>query len=105
MEWSFTFSRFIVFALLIGLLAWLGGFSMPEIPEGTFTDTRRLTKAWFQCALLFCAGAISATFVDHYVGNIDRTNLRFLYILLGLVMMLVGIFWLRSLQQQFSLIG
>lgn len=105
MEWNFTTSRFIIFASLVGLFVWLGGFSMPEIPEGTFTDTRRLTRAWFQCALLFCAGAVFATFIDHYVGNIDRTNLRVLYTLLGVGMMLVGAFWLRSLQQQFSLIG
>lgn len=47
-------------------------------------DPQRLTKAWLACVLLIPAGAGRATVVDHFVGTLDRSNLRWLYVLLGL---------------------
>ncbi|WP_379711638.1 hypothetical protein [Haloferula chungangensis] len=33
--------------------------------------------------MLFTLSAISATVVDHWIGNLDRSNLRWFYIVVG----------------------
>jgi len=60
----------VVFALL-------GGFTIPDgMPA-------RLMRTWAMSVLLFTASAISATVVDHWIGNLDRSNLRWFYIIIG----------------------
>lgn len=105
MEWNFSALRLLVLCALIGVYWLLGGFSLPELPREVFGNPRRLGTARFQCTLLFCAGGAIATLIDHHIGNIDRTNLRPFYILLGLAMMVIGWLWLRGLQSQFDLMN
>lgn len=48
--------------------------------------------------LLFCGGAGSATLVDHWVGLMDRVNIRWLYIVLGVLLMGSSVIWLHVLR-------
>jgi len=81
MEFTFTPVRVgILLVLLVGF--WLlGGF---EFPGDGFANLRR---AWLYSILMFGLGAVCATIVDHWVGNLDRSNLRWLYVLLGVLCM------------------
>lgn len=49
--------------------------------------------------VLFVAGAVSATLIDHTVGYMPPMSLRPGYILLGAVLMFAGGFWLHHLKQ------
>ena len=74
-----NFSPFRVAALVILVVgfALLGGFTIPEdMPT-------RMMRAWSLSLLLFVVSAISATVVDHWIGNLDRSNLRWFYIVMG----------------------
>jgi hypothetical protein len=92
MELNFGLGRLALFAVLVGGFALLGGFSRPEAQEPF--DAIRVAKAQRYCVILFLGGAACAALVDHSVGTLDRTNLRFLYILLGVALMAGGGWWL-----------
>ncbi|MCW1923626.1 hypothetical protein OKA05_13760 [Luteolibacter arcticus] len=79
MEFTFTPVRIgILVALLAGF--WLlGGFNIPGDGFGY------LRKPWLYSILLFGLGSVCATIVDHWVGNLDRSNLRWLYVVMGVL--------------------
>ena len=81
MEFTFTPVRVgILLVLRVGF--WLlGGF---EFPGDGFANLRR---AWLYSIVMFGLGAVCATIVDHWVGNLDRSNLRWLYVFVGLLCM------------------
>ena len=47
--------------------------------------------------ILFILGAASATIVEHETGTLDRASLRWLYILLGIILMAAAVTWTRAL--------
>lgn len=59
----------------------------------------RITKAWTYCIILYLVGVGSATIVDHFVGNLDRSNLRLIYLILGVLLMLSSLLWLHVLRE------
>jgi hypothetical protein len=81
MEFTFTPVRTGILVVLLAAFWLLGGF---ELPGDGFAYLRR---AWLYSVLLFCLGGVSATIVDHWVGNLDRSNLRWLYVVLGVLCM------------------
>ena len=81
MEFTFTPIRAGILAVLLVAFWLLGGF---EIPGDGFGPLR---KPWLYSILMFGLGAVCATIVDHWVGNLDRSNLRWLYVFLGLLCM------------------
>ncbi|HVJ44840.1 MAG TPA: hypothetical protein VM511_00535 [Luteolibacter sp.] len=90
MEFNITLKRMAVFLGFILVFALLGGFSNPGRSE--------LFKSWIYVIALFGAGAVSASFVDHWAGLIDRTNIRWLYIVLGILAMGSSVVWLHVLR-------
>ena len=48
---------------------------------------------------LFAIGAGCVTIVEHETGTLDRTSLRWLYILLGVILMVAAVTWTRALRQ------
>ena len=103
MEFNGSLFRLALLAILIGAFAFMGGFENPASVAGEFHNAQRLTKAWLACVALFCGGAISVSVIDHYVGTLDRTNMRFLYIVIGLGLMTAGVLWGRALREGVSL--
>ena len=99
MEFNFSLRRLLVLTALIVLFWLLGGFSSPALDPGSHLDSHRIRKAWFYCILLYLAGAGNATIVDHFVGTLDRSNLRLLYIILGALMMLSSLLWQHVLRE------
>ena len=85
---SFNFS--------IGRLAQLGACFALFAAFGGFSDLSMNHRAWMRLFLLFVAGAVSFSIVDHEIGLMDRTNLRFAYVLGGGALMVAVILWLRA---------
>ena len=70
MELKFTPLRVAALVALLVGYALLGGFVVPpDLPA-------RAMRQWALILLLFVLGAISATVTDHWVGTLDRSNLR-----------------------------
>jgi hypothetical protein len=99
MEFNFSLPRLLLFAAFLAAFWFLGGFSAPVVSIDGLHDARRVSEAWIKMVALFVVGAGSASLVDHYIGNLDRSNLRLLYILIGLGMMTISCLWLRGLKQ------
>ena len=101
-DWNFSIGRS---GLLVGLLAvfwFLGGFEFPVPSENSTFDPSRLSKAWMATVLLFVAGAISASLIDHWAGNVEPSNIRSAYIVLGVLLMGGGLLWQNSLRAALS---
>lgn len=99
MEFNFDLRRLLLLAVLLGGFASLGGFTAPSVGSDDFHQPARVQKAWSYCVILFLVGAASSTIAEHSVGYMDPTNLRPAYIVLGVLLMIGSIFWLRSLKQ------
>ena len=102
MEFNFSASRLILLASLIAAFWWFGGFSI-GVPHDAFHDPGRVTKAWLYCVILFFTGAGSASVIDHYVGTLDRWNMRVAYVLLGVALMVGSSLWMAALKRSLSL--
>lgn len=99
MELNFDFRRLLILVACLAGFALMGGFSKPEIRQDGMHHSTQVHKAWFYCVILFVAGAVSVSVVDHSIGYMDPTNLRPAYIFLGIVLMIASFVWLRSLKQ------
>lgn len=97
---SFTFAPFRLLILLVCLGAFyaFGGFDIPAPSEEGYRVPPKVKEAWFKCVLMFVVGAVSASLVDHHVGLFEPTNLRILYVILGLVLMIGAGLWLNALK-------
>lgn len=96
MDFVFSPKRLLILLVLLGVFAALGGFSNPAL-NAEF-HSARMTKAWFYCMILYITGAGSATVVDHWVGLIDRSNIRWLYVILGVLLMGSSLVWMHVLR-------
>lgn len=93
MEIRITPLRLLLLTLLIAGFWWIGGFD----PSSALPSDARNNRAMFYRAILFVLGAGCITVVEHESGTLDRTNLRPLYIILGLLLITAAVFWTRSL--------
>ena len=98
MEFNFSLPRLGLLAGLLALFWLLGGFSPVAMSGDSFHDPRRVARAWRYCIMLYIAGAGCVSVVDHCAGNLDRTNLRAAWILLGCVLMAGSGLWLHILR-------
>lgn len=97
MEFNLSPPRVALLLLLVAGFWLFGGFSPPQASHGDWHDPVRVRKAWTYCVALYLTGAGCVSVVDHYAGNLDRTNLRAAWILLGVLLMAAGFFWARHL--------
>ena len=94
MEFTFTPLRLaVLLALLVGFY-FLDGFD-PISALG-----RQVARAWIYSVALFVIGAIMTTIVDHWVGNLDRSNLRWLYVFMGVLAMGGGLMYQYVLRER-----
>ena len=75
-----------------------GGFSNFGWGGGVEIDVERLRRAWPKFFALFACGGVSSSFVDHYVGHMPPSNLRPVYVIIGLAMMSIAVLLLLSLR-------
>lgn len=85
--------RVLLLLLLLGRFWWIGGFDLSAtLPKGSPN-----ARAMLYRIAMFVIGAGCMTIVEHEVGNLDRTSLRWLYILLGVILMAAAVTWTRAL--------
>lgn len=97
---SFTFAplRLLILWVCLGAFYAYGGFDSPVVPEEAYQVPAKVKQAWFKCVLMFVAGAVSVSLVDHHVGLFEPTNLRILYVIVGIVLMVGASLWLNALK-------
>ena len=93
MEFKFTRPRVLFLIVFLAIFYAIGGFEMPEYAK----QGNQSAKAWLGSVLLFCGGAVCTTIVDHFAGNIERTNLRAVYVIIGVILMIVATLWVKAL--------
>ena len=98
MEFTFTPLRVVILVVLvIGYALW-GGMTVPSgLPTSLF-------RMWLCTLLLFLLSATSATVVDHWVGNLDRTNIRWFYVTAGVAGMLGALVMLHVFRERVALL-
>jgi hypothetical protein len=99
MSYNFTLPRLALLAACVIAFFLLGGFARPELSESSFLDPVRVNKGWMLCVIMFLAGAGCVSVVDHFVGLMEPSNLRLLYIIIGILLMAGSFVWQRSLKQ------
>lgn len=84
MELKFTPIRVgMLMALLVGY-ALTGGFVIPgDLPA-------QALRKWVLVPLLFVAGAMGATVIDHRIGSLERSSIRWFHIVVGIAAMAVA---------------
>ena len=97
MQFNFSIPRLVLLLALLATFAMAGGFSPPLLAETSIYDPSRIDRAWLYCVIMFVAGAVGASVVDHFVGTVDRTNIRLVYFVVGASLMLGSYLWLRGL--------
>jgi hypothetical protein len=102
MEFNFSLKRILLLIGLLAVFALLRGFETPELAADSMLSSRRVTRAWFYCMLMFISGATCASVVDHYVGTLDRSNIRLLYIIVGVVLMTAASLWIRGMRSAYE---
>ncbi len=95
MDLNFSLFRTLQFLACLGLFWYVGGFDYPIDPDRVIND-RPVGHSWMMAHLLFIGGAGAFALMDHFVGE-DRHNLRPIYLVLGLAMMVVAVTWLNRL--------
>jgi hypothetical protein len=97
MELNFHYRRLLLLIACLAGFALLGGFTPPD--SSSASRAAQATKAWTYCIIMFSAGAVLVSVIEHRVGYIDPTSLRPAYILLGIGLMVASILWLRVLRE------
>ena len=94
MEFRITVVRVAVFAALLVLFYFLGGFANPATldPEGIF-HTARLNRSWFYMIVMFIIGAGCVCFIEHTIGVVAPVSLKFLYVVIGAGLMIGAVMW------------
>jgi hypothetical protein len=81
MEFTFTPLRTVILIVLLAGFWLAGGFELPEVAG------RQANRIWLCSVIFFVIGALMVSVVDHWVGNLDRSNLRWLYVVMGVLAM------------------
>src|SRR5687767_12502276 len=94
------FGALVFIALLIGYFYWAG--NVPSMAEESLGTRRGYDRAWFYCSALFAVGAGNACFGDKQYGMFPPTSLRWLFVLLGVLLMTASVMWMHSLREMWS---
>ncbi|MEK7950914.1 hypothetical protein [Luteolibacter soli] len=97
MEFAFTSIRVGILVVLLAAFWLLGGFNFPV------GDFSYLQKAWTYSVVMLVSGSVCATIVDHWVGNLDRSNLRWLYVVLGVLLIGGGFMYQHVLKERMQI--
>ena len=99
MEPNFSPLRLAIFAACLAIFWLMGGFSIEIDPDG-IRDPGKVERAWRYCVMLFIAGAVCVSLVDHHFGTVERSSLRSVHIIIGVLLMVGSSLWLQGLKRQ-----
>ncbi|MEM6915730.1 MAG: hypothetical protein AAF491_04105 [Verrucomicrobiota bacterium] len=98
MELQFTPLRLGLFLLLIGIFNFLGVFSVQSLLAEAGAQNGNAMKAWSLCVALFVIGSAFLTIVNHSIGLVHPVNLRPVYVMIGLVLIVISLLWVVALR-------
>jgi hypothetical protein len=87
----------VFLVLVVAFFAWFGG--PPTIPDASSMTHRGVFRAWFYCSLLFVSGAGTACFGEREYGMFPPTSLRWLFIVVGFLVMAASTAWMHVLTE------
>ena len=87
MSLNFAPVRLIILVVAVMVFYFAGGFSVPEI-----------NAAWYRTAIVFGVGAIAVSLIDHRIGLMEPTNIRWLYVIVGVALMAISTWWIQALK-------
>jgi hypothetical protein len=94
-EVSFKWHRICLFLFLLGVFYLLKGFDPIEI-FGSILSGRSAIRIKLGYISIFVIGAFCVSMIDHYYGLFPRLNLRILYVIIGMILMIASYFFLIS---------
>ncbi|MGC4014261.1 MAG: hypothetical protein QM755_07040 [Luteolibacter sp.] len=80
MELTGNWKRWLALAVIVAAFV----VSKAWVPPGP------MPQKWALLPCFFVGGAVCATVMDHWVGNLDRSNLRWAYVFFGTLVMILG---------------
>ena len=88
----FSAGRIAIFIACAVTINLIGGCDPPDLPA-------RMYRSWAAALMMFWIGAVSISFVEHSVGHMEpRTDLRFVYVVMGLLLMGGAAFFLHGMR-------
>jgi hypothetical protein len=102
MSFNFGPVRLIIFVVCVLVFWFFSGFEN-TVPgeEGTRVA---LGGAWIRPLIMYFVGAVGVSFIDHYIGTLERQNLRLVYLIGGTVLMVGAIVMLRSAKAALAIV-
>lgn len=102
MSLNFGPVRLIIFVLCILVFWFFKGFEN-TVPgeEGARVD---LGSEWVWPLIMYFVGAVAVSFIDHYIGTLERQNLRLVYLIGGTILMVSAIVMLRSAKTALAIV-
>ncbi|WP_035609902.1 hypothetical protein [Haloferula sp. BvORR071] len=95
MELTFTLRRSAILLVLLAAFVWMGGLDVSYLHHN-----RYMSRAWLISVIIFVAGSAMITVVDHWIGNLDRMNLRWLYVVMGVLMISGSLMYQHVLRER-----
>jgi len=100
MRLNFSLIRLIILVAALLVFSLFEGFSPPDVEHAeSLADENAIKRAWFISLGLFFLGAVAVSIIDHKVGLLDPTNLRLLYVVVGVALMIFSIYWQGSIKR------
>lgn len=97
MEIQFSPLRCVFLVVFLAAFALLGGFTSPAGHLGEEMLPSTVNRSWLTCVIMFVVGAGMTTIVDHWVGMMPPSNLRPIYMVGGVLLMVAATLWYRSM--------
>ena len=86
MSLNFSPIRLVILVVCVLVFYYGGAFSLPANAE------------WIRTALVFGLGMIAVSVIDHRIGLMEPVNIRWIYIILGVVLMSVSLWWIQQMK-------
>lgn len=89
MSFNFGPVRLIIFVVcVLAFWAFKGFENTVPGEEGTMVE---VGNQWVWSLIMFGVGAIAVSFIDHYIGTLERQNIRLVYLIGGTILMVSAI--------------
>ncbi|MEZ0275359.1 MAG: hypothetical protein ACAH88_10680 [Roseimicrobium sp.] len=102
MSFNFGPVRLIIFIVCVLVFWFFKGFENTVPGE---EDTRiALGAQWVWPFVAYFVGAIAVSFIDHYIGTLERQNIRLVYLIGGTILMVGAIVMLNKAKDALAIV-
>lgn len=86
MSLNFAPIRLIILVVCVLVFYYAGGFSLPANAE------------WIRTSIVFLLGMVAVSVIDHRIGLMEPVNIRWIYLILGVALMSVSLWWIQQMK-------